>query len=103
MLSDEQLMDVAATGTTMVAALRAVEAAVRAEMAAALNESFLHMRDRTAGYMGAAPVARFFHNGAAAFEWAATQARRAGAGEPLLDPPVPAAIRAQTNEGNTDE
>lgn len=56
---------------------------------AELNELFLLMRDRVAGYNEAPPAARLFDQGANAFEWAATSVRRAAAGEPPLDPPVP--------------
>lgn len=83
-----------------------VRAAVEAERDAlaqrfdSLDELFLHMRDRVAGYMDAPPVARFFHNGAAAFEWAATNVRRARDGESLLDPPVPGAAHPEVESND---
>ena len=59
----------------------------------ALNELFLHMRDRVMGYVSAPPVSRVFTDGGYAFEWAAGQVRRARDGEKLLSPPMPEEIR----------
>lgn len=64
----------------------------------ALNDVFLHMRDRVAGYVDAPPVARFFADGAAAFEWAATNIRRVRDGQSPLDPPTPEQSRARAEQ-----
>lgn len=62
----------------------------------ALNDLFLRMRDRVAGWVDAPPVARRFKDGVTAFEWAATIVRRARDGQELLEPPVPGANREAT-------
>jgi len=69
-----------------------------AEPFIALNEIFLHMRDRVAGYVGAPPVAGFFADGAAAFEWAATNIRRVRDGQSPLEPPTPEQSHARAEQ-----
>lgn len=61
-----------------------------------LDTSFLTMRNRVAGYADAPPLAsRRFEDGASAFEWAATQTRRARDSEALLVPPTPEQLEAR--------
>lgn len=69
-----------------------------AESFVALNDVFLHMRDRVAGYVGAPPVPGFFADGAAAFEWAATNIRRVRDGQSPLEPPTPEQSRARAEQ-----
>lgn len=72
--------------------LSAHDAKIRADALASvaeLNEVFLTMRNRVEGYTSAPPVARQFERGGNAFEWAATNVRRALDGKPPLVPPVP--------------
>jgi hypothetical protein len=73
----------------------------RLDRLVALDDLFLHMRNRVAGYVSAPPVASHFANGATAFEWAATSVRRAAAGEMALDPPVP--IRELRDDDPTED
>lgn len=56
-----------------------------------LDELFLRMRDRVAGW-NERPVAVMFRRGETAFEWAATNVRRVAAGEAPLDPPAPSEV-----------